>query len=136
MLARPTASDVTVAVVTAPPAVTALKVIGVPGTGRLSAACTSTTRGCGRTLPATPVCPPPLITTSFVAGGTTVSLDVPTMPVGVVAVRVVKPRLPVAVTVAALLPVAVSVATVGSLVSQLTSRPTTGAFEESTPVAV
>ena len=108
----------------------------VRGTGRLSAARASTTKGKANALPATPVCSPPLINTSFVATGTAVSFELPVTPSGVLAVIVVVPRLPSAFTLAVALAVPMTVATVASLEVQLTSKFAVAAPEESTAVAV
>ena len=85
---------IALAVVTLPPAATERNVTIAPGTGRLSAAWTSTTNGWASTLPATPVCAPPLTTTRRAGGGTNVMRVEPVMPDGVIALIVVTPRRP------------------------------------------
>ena len=92
--------------------------------------------GCASTLPATPLCAPPLTTTTRAGSGVIVSRDVPATPWGVVAVIVALPRRPATLTVAVALPVEVTVASDASLVSQRTSRSVMGRPDESTALAV
>src|SRR5687767_1587734 len=94
VLARPLASVIALVGATLPPPLATAKPTGKPATGRLSDARTSTTNGCPSAAPAVPVCPSPLINTSAVGTGTTVTVAEPSRPVGKVAVMTAVPRLP------------------------------------------
>src|SRR5258708_39806222 len=111
--ARPLASAVMLVVATPPPVVIARKLTLTPGTGRLSAACTSTTIGWGNGVPAPPVCASPLMITRWVGTGTTASFALADIPSGVVAVSLTLPRFPSVATEALAPPVDTTVATDG-----------------------